>query len=412
MAGSVDVAIVGGGLVGLSTAVALAERWPDRRIALLEKEPRFARHQSGRNSGVIHSGIYYRPGSLKARFCRNGRTRLLEFCDRHGIDYEICGKLLVAAEPREVPMLDALEERGRANGLEVVRLAPEEVRELEPHVRCVSALAVPEAGVVDFGGVAQKLAEIAAAIGVELWLECPIESIRGTSRGHVLSTGRGSLYTRLLVNCAGLHSDRVARMAGLRPPVRIVPFRGEYYDFRPESGGIVKGLVYPVPDPALPFLGVHVTRTIHGGLHAGPNAVLALQREGYRRRDVRLRDTADVLMYPGFWRLARAHYRAGMQEVLRSASKSLFVHSLRRLVPDVAADDLVPAAAGVRAQALAPDGKLVDDFLVLDGPRSVHVCNAPSPGATSSIALGAMIAERILGGSSSGTAAPVAAVAG
>ncbi len=390
-----DFAIVGGGIIGLSTARALLQRYPNARLLVLEKEPGLARHQTGHNSGVIHSGVYYKPGSLKARYTREGVAALVEFCREQGIEHELCGKVIVATEPDELPLLDDLHERGLENGLKVEKIGPEELRELEPHASGLAALKVPEAGIVDFARIAEALAALVEEEGGELRTSTEVEGISETNNEVEISTNGGTFRARTLVNCAGLHSDRVARLSGVEAGVKIVPFRGEYYELRPEKRYLVKNIIYPVPDPSFPFLDVHLTRTIEGGVDAGPNAVLALAREGYKKTDFNLRDSIEVLTYPGLWRLARAYWRTGLGEIVRSFSKKAFVRSLKKLVPEVEEEDLVPIEAGVRAQALAKDGKLVDDFLIVEGKNSVHVLNAPSPAATAAIPIGETIAKRI-----------------
>jgi len=390
-----DVAVIGGGIVGLATGYVLSERFPDARVAVLEKEAAPARHQSGRNSGVIHSGIYYRPGSLKARLARAGNRAMVAFCEQHGVPFERTGKVIVATRPAELLLLEALYGRGLQNGLCVRKLRGEEVREVEPHVRAVAGIYVSSTGTADYGAVCRTYAALLTGAGNELRLGCKVLGIRETAHGYALETTTGALETRFLVNCAGLHSDRVARLGGARPEAKIVPFRGEYYELRPERRGLVKGLIYPVPNPNFPFLGVHFTRDVHGHVHAGPNAVLSFKREGYRKRDVSFRDTAETLLYGGFWRLVAKHAGDGLQETLRSWSKAAFVRSLQRLVPEVEASDLRPAPAGVRAQALRPDGGLVDDFSIVQQPRAIHVLNAPSPAATASLEIAKAIVQRI-----------------
>jgi L-2-hydroxyglutarate oxidase len=390
-----DFAIVGGGIIGLSTARALLQRYPNARLLVLEKEPGLARHQTGHNSGVIHSGVYYKPGSLKARYTREGVAALVEFCREQGIEHELCGKVIVATEPDELPLLDDLHERGLENGLKVEKIGPEELRELEPHASGLAALKVPEAGIVDFARIAEALAALVEEEGGELRTSTEVEGISETNNEVEISTNGGTFRARTLVNCAGLHSDRVARLSGVEAGVKIVPFRGEYYELRPEKRYLVKNIIYPVPDPNFPFLDVHLTRTIEGGVDAGPNAVLALAREGYKKTDFNLRDSIEVLTYPGLWRLARAYWRTGLGEIVRSFSKKAFVRSLKKLVPEVEEEDLVPIEAGVRAQALTKDGKLVDDFLIVEGKNSVHVLNAPSPAATAAIPIGETVAKRI-----------------
>jgi L-2-hydroxyglutarate oxidase len=390
-----DYAVIGGGILGLSAAMELTRRHPHARLVVLEKEAAIARHQSGRSSGVIHSGIYYRPGSLKARFASAGNRAMVEFCEEHGITHEVCGKVIVATEPQELERLEALYRRGLENGLDVARLDSEELAELEPHVRSLAAIRVPSTGIVDFVGVCRAYARAIEEGGGELRLGARVERVARRDRRFDLETPAGTVVARTLVNCGGLYSDRIARMAGARPPARIVPFRGEYYELRAEKRGLVRGLVYPVPDPDFPFLGVHLTRMVDGSVHAGPNAVLALRREGYRRRDVSFRDALDIAAFGGFWRLAARHFGEGVREVRRSLSRKAFVRSLQRLVPEIGPNDVVPAAAGVRAQALTPDGRLVDDFLIVEADGAVHVCNAPSPGATSSLQIGRAIADRV-----------------
>jgi (S)-2-hydroxyglutarate dehydrogenase len=390
-----DFVIIGGGIVGLSTARALLERHPGAGVVVLEKEAGWARHQTGHNSGVIHSGVYYKPGSLKARFTGEGGERLVEFCREQGISYEICGKVIVATEPDEMPRLRNLYERGTQNGIEVEKIGPEELEELEPHATGIAALKVPSTGIVDFVGVTEAFARIVAGAGGELCTSAEVTHISETGDAGEVRTSTGeSFRARTLVNCAGLHSDRVAALGGVEVGVKIVPFRGEYYDLAPESHHLVRNLIYPVPDPCFPFLGVHFTRKIGGGVEAGPNAVLGLAREGYKKTDLRVKDLAEVLAYPAFWRLAAENWKTGAGEAFRSVSKRAFVRGLKRLVPEVEDEDLVPTEAGVRAQALARDGSLVDDFFVVEGRRSVHVLNAPSPAATACIPIGEAVADR------------------
>jgi len=390
-----DFIIVGGGIVGLATAMALGERDPRARLAVCEKEAVWAAHQTGNNSGVIHAGVYYRPGSLKARMARAGSQSMVAFCQEHAIPHEVCGKLIVATEPAELERLELLLQRATANGLPVRRVGPEEIREREPHVRALAGIYSPTTGIVSYRQVAETFARIVAERGGELLLSTRVDAIHERGDAVTVETSRGELRARFLINCAGLHSDRVAGLAGVRPGMRIVPFRGEYYELVPERRFLVKHLVYPVPNPNFPFLGVHFTRMIDGTVHAGPNAVLALKREGYRKTDIDLRDVAEVLAYPAFWKLAGRYLDEGLREMLRSASKRVFVRSMQRLIPEIQARDVVPAHAGVRAQALLDSGALVDDFVIVDGSRSIHVCNAPSPAATASIEIGRAIAERV-----------------
>ncbi|MEV8534910.1 L-2-hydroxyglutarate oxidase [Streptomyces sp. NPDC051211] len=387
-----DVLVIGGGIVGLSTAHALSRLAPGTRVVVLEKEPGPARHQTGRNSGVIHSGIYYRPGSLKARFAVRGAAEMVKFCAEHGIPHEVTGKLIVATERAELPRLHALVQRGRENGIPVRELGPAQIAEYEPEVRGLAAIHVGTTGIVDYGRVAEQLAE---ASGAQVLYGERVELISRRPSAVAVRTATGLVVrARALVNCAGLQCDRVARLAGDDPGMRIIPFRGEYYDLaRP---WLVRGLVYPVPDPAFPFLGVHLTRGIGGGVHVGPNAVPALAREGYRWSVVRPRDLAGELAWPGTWAIARRHWRYGAGEIHRSLSKRAFTEAVRRLLPGVAEADLRPAGAGVRAQAVLRDGTLVDDFLIREAPRTVHVLNAPSPAATAALPIGREIARRAL----------------
>ncbi len=389
-----DFVVIGGGIVGLSTARALLERHPGARLLVLEKEGGLARHQTGHNSGVIHSGIYYKPGSYKARFCREGARALVEFCRERGIEYEICGKVIVATEPYELPLLEALHERGMKNGLEVEKVGPEELKVIEPHASGLAAIRVPSTGIVDFAKVAEAFAALVGEKGGELRTGTVVEDISDTGREVVVRTNKGAFHARTLVNCAGLHSDRVARLCGVEPGAKIVPFRGEYYELRPEKRYLVKSLIYPVPNPDFPFLGVHFTRAVDGGVEAGPNAVLGLAREGYNKSDFDFKDFVEEITYPALWRLARANWRTGVGEIYRSLSKKAFVRGLKRLVPEVEEGDVVPISAGVRAQALKEDGAMVDDFLISEGKNSVHVLNAPSPAATASIPIGEEIAKR------------------
>jgi len=390
-----DFLIVGGGIVGLSTARALLARHPGAGVLVLEKESGWARHQTGHNSGVIHSGVYYKPGSLKARFAREGGARLVEFCREHGVAHEVCGKVIVATETGELSLLDSLRERGRENGLEVERIGAEELKEIEPHAAGIGALRIPSAGIADYAGVAEAFARIVREQGGESRLGTQVTSISESEDAVEVRTDTDETFrARTLVNCAGLYSDRVARLAGITTDAKILPFRGEYYELKPERRHLVRNLIYPVPDPSFPFLGVHLTRMVEGGIEAGPNAVLGLAREGYRKTDVKLDELIETLSYPAFWRLAAKNWRTGAGEVFRSLSKSAFAHGLQRLLPEIEKEDLVPAPAGVRAQALMPDGKIMDDFLVVEGKSSVHVLNAPSPAATACLPIGDYIAGR------------------
>lgn len=391
-----DFTIIGGGIIGLSTAMTLGQNYPRAKIAVLEKESQWAFHQTGHNSGVIHSGIYYKPGGFKARFCRAGNQSMVAFCQQHQIDYDICGKVIVAVEESELPQLENLYQRGLKNGLKVRKINAEEVKEIEPHVRCLAGLHVPSTGIVNYRQVCQKYADLIRLQGGELYLNTKVVKIIDTNNVQVLETTQGKFETRFTINCAGLQSDRVAKLGKAKPEAKIVPFRGEYYELKPEKRSLVNTLIYPVPNPDFPFLGVHFTKMIDGSVHAGPNAVLSLKREGYQKTDFNLRDFMEVMTYPGFWRLAAKHSDDGIQEIIRSFSKAAFTRSLQRLIPAVQAEDLVPTHAGVRAQALKNNGKLVDDFSIISNQNSVHVCNAPSPAATSSIEIGKAVVERIV----------------
>jgi (S)-2-hydroxyglutarate dehydrogenase len=386
--------IVGGGILGLAVARELCGR--GHQVTVLEKESGWARHQTGRNSGVIHAGLYYRPGSMKARLCTAGTASMTAFAREHGVPFEVCGKLVVAVDETELPRLHELAGRAEANGVPAALITPAQARELEPEVACVAALHVRSTGIVDYVAVTAALVRELEAAGAALHLDTEVTGVRAMGGGVVVSSPTAEVRADALVNCAGLHCDRVARLAGLTPSARIVPFRGEYFELRPRARHLVRGLIYPVPDPAFPFLGVHLTRGIDGGVHAGPNAVLALRREGYRWRDVDARELADTLSYGGFWRLARQNLVTGAGEVGRSLSRRRFAAALARLVPAVRAEDLVRAPAGVRAQALRPDGGLVDDFLIQTAPRQVHVLNAPSPAATASLEIAKRIADDLV----------------
>lgn len=387
------VAVVGGGIVGLAVADRVVREDPSARVTVLEKEQDWARHQTGRNSGVLHSGLYYPPGTLKARWCAAGARALLDLARAEGVPHAVTGKLVVATRAEELDRLAALHERGRAHGLAVRRLTAVEVREHEPHVSAIAALHVPETGVIDFPGVCRVLVRRLRDAGATL---LPGTEVLGGVDGRdavVLETTRGEVTADAVVVCAGLHADRVARSLGHEPSVRIVPFRGEYRELVPRAAELVRGLVYPVPDPALPFLGVHLTRGVDGRVHAGPNAVLALAREGYSWRDVVPADLAGTLGYPGFWRLARRHHRSGVAELARSASNRRFAGAVRALLPEVRDEDLVATPAGVRAQAVRPDGSLVDDFLVERRGRVAHLLNAPSPAATAALEIARHVVE-------------------
>jgi L-2-hydroxyglutarate oxidase LhgO len=388
-----DLAVVGGGIVGLATARALLAEHPGLRLVILEKEARLASHQTGHNSGVIHSGIYYKPGSHKARLCVEGARLMKEFCGQHGIRVDPIGKVIVATSEGELPRLQALFERGIANGVQGLRLLDRDhLREIEPHAAAIRAIHSPTTSIVDYGEVAQALARKLLTQGTVIRTGARVSAIQRTDEGFDLSTASGPIQARRLVNCAGLYSDVVARLAGARPGVQIIPFRGEYYMIRPERHDLVRGLIYPVPDPEFPFLGVHFTRTVHGDVEAGPNAVLAFAREGYRLGRIHLRELAGTLGYRGFWSMARRYWRTGSYEMYRSLSKAAFVQALQRLLPEIGPADITPGGAGVRAQAVAEDGSLVDDFRIARSTDAIHVLNAPSPAATASLAIGRHIA--------------------
>ena len=379
----------------MATAFRLSQRLPGAEITVVEKESSVGRHQTGHNSGVLHSGLYYKPGSLKARLAVRGIRQMVEFCREHAIPHEICGKLVVAADEAELPRLRDLHERGLANGLEGLRmLGPEEMREIEPHAGGVAALRVPQEGIVDYQKVCEALVK---CIHGRVATNAKVRSLRQTSGCWSAETQAGDFEAKFLINCAGLHCDRVSELAGLRREVRIVPFRGEYYKIKSDRQSLVRHLIYPVPDPKFPFLGVHFTRLIHGGVEAGPNAVLAFAREGYRKRDINPRDLFDAVSYSGLWNFLARHRRMCWEEIERSFSKRLFAQSLQRLVPEIRASDLDTGGAGVRAQAITPQGELVQDFHFVDQANAVHVLNAPSPGATASLAIGEEIVARLLG---------------
>jgi L-2-hydroxyglutarate oxidase len=394
-----NIAIVGGGIVGLAVALEITQRFPRMRLLLLEKECGVGRHQSGHNSGVIHSGVYYKPGSLKARLCVTGAAAMVEFCREHGLAHLVCGKVIVATHEDEFPRLEELRRRGEANGLTGLRsIGPQELREIEPHASGLRALVVPSTGITDYAAVCGKYAELITSRGGTILTSHAVTGIKRRADEIVVETNVDAFSTTSLINCAGLFSDRISRMAGDEPQVIIIPFRGEYYDLIPERGSLVRGLIYPVPDPRFPFLGVHFTRRVGGTVDAGPNAVLAFRREGYRRRDFDLRDLASSLAFPGFWRMAAKNWRSGLDEFHRSFSKAAFVRALQRLVPEVGEADLVPGGAGVRAQALTREGALVDDFQFVPSDRMLHVLNVPSPAATASLVIGRTIVNTAAAG--------------
>jgi (S)-2-hydroxyglutarate dehydrogenase len=398
LAGSVlDVAVIGAGLVGLATAMALLKQRPGLRLAVLEKESSIASHQSGHNSGVIHAGLYYKPGSLKARFCREGRRALLTFADEQGIPYRLSGKLVVASDEGELARLRDLAQRGRANGLAIRELTPAEFGEIEPNVRGVRALYVPESGVIDYRRVAAAYAEVIAGYGGAVLCGRGVQKITTRAGRSTLGTDGGPVIARTVVTCAGLQSDRVAAMTGhATADYRIIPFRGDYYTFRPHASNLVRGLVYPVPDPGFPFLGVHFTRGIDGSLHAGPNAVPAFAREGYGRLSVNRHDLLEVLRFPGFRHLARSYAGTGAREIWRDLVKPAFLAEMRRYLPMIGSGDVTFGPSGVRAQCLSRSGSLVDDFLIEESASAVHVLNAPSPAATASVVIGQHCAARAI----------------
>ena len=390
------ICIIGGGIVGLATAIQLQRRRPGAQICLLEKEAEFGRHQSTHNSGVLHAGLYYKPGSAKARMAVEGIRLMTAFCLEHGIAHEICGKLVVAVDNTEAPRLKALEDRGRKNGLRGIEwLEGGAIREVEPNVAGVAALRVPEEGIVDYAAVVRAMAADALKGGASLHRDSRVNHLVRDGPGWRVLTETGEYRADFIVNCAGLYCDRVSALAGEARSTRIVPFRGEYFKLKAERAHLVRNLVYPVPDPTFPFLGVHFTRLIHGGMAAGPNAILATSREGYRKSDVNLRDLWDALAFPGLWRFMRLHAGMCRDEVIRSFSKKRFCASLQRLVPSLQESDLVPGGSGVRAQAMTPGGELVQDFELIERPNALHVLNAPSPAATASLAIGDEIARRI-----------------
>lgn len=391
------IVVVGGGIIGLATAYRLLERIPGLDVTVLEKEPLVGMHQSSHNSGVMHCGLYYRPGSYRAKMAVEGVRRMTAFCAEYGIEHEVCGKLVIATDPDEVPRLQALYERGRENGLRGLRLlGPDALREIEPHANGVAAIAVPEEGIADYAAVCRKLASLVLEKGGIIKTSAAVQAIRRACSEWHMEHAQGDTPADFIVTCAGLHSDRIAALTGRPRRVRIIPFRGEYFLIRPERQHLVRNLIYPVPDLRLPFLGVHFTRRIQGGIEAGPNAVLALAREGYSWRSLSIKDTLDALSYPGLWRFLGRYGRTCWDESRRSLNRRLFCESLQKLVPEIREDDLMPGGAGVRAQALKEDGTLVDDFEFVEGPGELHVVNAPSPGATASLVIGDEIVSKII----------------
>lgn len=392
-----DVTIIGGGIVGLATAYRLQERFPGKQVVVLEKEREVAQHQTGHNSGVLHSGIYYKPGSLRATNCREGKLAMQAFCDKENIPYQLCGKVIVAIDKDEIPRLEKIYERGQANGVNCQMIDGDRLRELEPHSAGIQAIHVPEAGIIDYRQVCERLAQRITESGGQIKTSAKVTGMFRREGRMIVQNEAGELETRLVVNCAGLYSDRVTWLSGQRPDAQIVPFRGEYFELKPSAQHLCKGLIYPVPDPNFPFLGVHFTRMIHGGVECGPNAVFAFKREGYYKTSFNLIDTLESLTYPGFLRMAWRHWRMGMHELWRSFSKSAFVTALQRLVPEIRAEHLVTAPAGVRAQALSRDGNLVEDFLIVENDLVINVCNAPSPAATASLNVGKLVVDKIAG---------------
>ena len=393
---STDIAIVGGGIVGLATAYRLSQRFPAVKTVVLEKEREVAHHQTGHNSGVLHSGIYYKPGTLRALNCRAGKQAMQEFCQQENIPFDLCGKVIVAVDATEIPQLDRILERGQANGVVCSMIDKARLNELEPHVRGVQAIHVPEAGIIDYRQVCEKLADKVKAAGGTVLMQARVTAMFRRNGRMIVESTAGEVEARYVVTCAGLQSDRLTRLSGQAPTVRIVPFRGEYYELKPSAHHLCRGLIYPVPDPNFPFLGVHFTRMIHGGVECGPNAVLAFAREGYYKTSFNLFDCLESLTYSGFLRLMAKHWRMGMNELWRSLSKPAFVAALQRLVPEIRGEDLVSAPAGVRAQALTPQGDLVDDFLIQETDLVVNVCNAPSPAATASLNIGNMVVDKLV----------------
>jgi L-2-hydroxyglutarate oxidase len=393
---NIDVIIIGGGIVGMATAMQLKQSGR-YSVMVIEAESELASHQTGNNSGVIHSGLYYKPGSLKAKNCVEGRERMYRFCEENSIRFERCGKIVVATEETEIPLLKMLEERGIANGLKgIKKLRGDEIKEYEPHTRGISGLYVSETGIVDYKPVTNKYAEIFQTLGGEIKTSCRFLSLKNNKSQMVVETTQGEFCCNLLVNCGGLYSDRIAKLCGVAPGLQIIPFRGEYYKLKKEKEYLVRNLIYPVPDPKFPFLGVHFTRMMKGGVEAGPNAVLALKREGYSRRDVSFKDLTQMAVFPGFWKMAAKHYKMGFEEYYRSFSKTAFVNSLKKLIPEITEKDIEPGGAGVRAQALERDGKLTDDFRIIETDRMIHVLNAPSPAATASLSIGDKISRLII----------------
>lgn len=390
-----DIAIIGGGIVGLATAFHACQRWPKKSIAVIEKEDSVARHQTGHNSGVLHSGIYYKPGSLKAINCREGKLAMQKFCDQFEIPFEICGKVIVAIAEKELPALQRIFERGQANQIQCELISKERLNELEPHAAGIKAIHVPESGIVNYRRACEVMSQQVIENGNQIFLNAKVKKITHQPEASIIETSQQELAAKLVVNCAGLHCDRVGRLGGTKLDAKIVPFRGEYYELKPEKHFLCKNLIYPVPDPKFPFLGVHFTRMIDGSVECGPNAVLAFAREGYKRTSINVGDLAESLTYAGFVRMALKHWKMGIGEMWRSCSKNAFVKALQRLMPEIRSNDLIAAPAGVRAQAILPNGQMVDDFLIVENEKMIHVNNAPSPAATASLNIGRLIVEKI-----------------
>ena len=391
-----DVCIVGGGIVGLATAYRLSRKRPQLRIAVLEKEERLAKHQTGHNSGVLHSGIYYKPGSLKAVNCRQGKKAMETFCREQGIEHELCGKIIVALHDEEIPRMENIFRRGRENGVNCKMISREEMLEIEPHVAGLQAIRVPEAGIVNYHQVCLRLGELVSEKEENrVLVEHRVIGLSQNSDGLVVETNQGEIECALAVNCGGLHSDRITQMSGRKPPAKIVPFKGEYFELKESAKHLCKHLIYPVPDPKFPFLGVHFTRMIDGSVECGPNAVLAWGREAYEKFDLNLRDLLESILYPGFQKMAMKHWKMGWEEMWRSYNKNAFVRALQRLVPEIESDHLERAPAGIRAQAVTPEGLLADDFIIEENPRIINVLNAPSPAATASLKVGDVIASKL-----------------
>ncbi|MGX4668012.1 L-2-hydroxyglutarate oxidase [Cerasibacillus sp. JNUCC 74] len=388
-----DYIVIGGGIVGLATAWQLKKQAKAANIAVLEKEADWALHQTGRNSGVLHSGVYYQPGSLKAKLAIKGRNSMIQFCQQYDVPYEVCGKVIVATNEQEFPAMEKLYQRGRKNGLTIMKLHQEQVKEHEPHVHSVGGLYIPSTGIVNYQEVANRLVELLRQKGVDFVLNTEVMRVHEQMEQVIIETNHQTYTAKNMINCAGLYSDELVKQSGIITDVKIIPFRGEYYTLKESKRYLVKNLIYPVPNPKYPFLGIHLTRMINGEVHAGPNAVVSLKKEGYQKRDIDIKEAFATLSFPGFWRLAKDNISVGMMEMSRSIYKGLFLRSLQRLVPDIQANDIVKADAGVRAQAMLKDGQLLDDFFMISGKRMTHVCNAPSPAATAALEIGKIIAK-------------------